>query len=175
MEQVVHGRFSAGLVGDVACVAAHIQRGVPAALRGHIQPSLVTAEAEVFFLPAGCWLEELILVVGGVRVVASEAIADRWGMDSALDVGRLFVCVASDAKRRGSGGDQLHTSDVFVDPDLMAGSAAHGHGGMNRFAFGFVFVALEAFSRVSILVQRNGMNRSKSADSRQYQQSDANP
>jgi hypothetical protein len=46
---------------------------------------------------------------------------------------------------------------------------------MNRFAFGFVFVALEAFSRVSILVQRNGMNRSKSADSRQYQQSDANP
>jgi hypothetical protein len=96
----------------------------------------VATEAEVFFFPAGSRLQELILVVAGVRIVAGEAVANRGRMHRPLDVGRFLVGVAGDAKRGRSGGDQLDARDVFVDADLMAAQAAHGHGGMNGLALG---------------------------------------
>ena len=53
MEPVLRGRLGAGLVRDVAGVAAHIERGMTAALFGDIQSGLVATEAEIFFLAAG--------------------------------------------------------------------------------------------------------------------------
>src|SRR5215471_10004439 len=45
-------RFShlAGLMSDVARIAAHIQRGVPASLLRHIQSFIVAIEAEILSL-----------------------------------------------------------------------------------------------------------------------------
>jgi len=40
----------AGFVGDVAGVAAHIERGMTAAFLRHIRTRVVAAEAEVLFL-----------------------------------------------------------------------------------------------------------------------------
>ena len=77
MEAVLRRRFGAGLVGDMAGVAAHIERGMTAALLGHIQSGLVATEAEILFFVARKRLEELILVVAGVRIVAGEAVANR--------------------------------------------------------------------------------------------------
>ena len=37
----------AGFVGDVASVAAHIERRVPAAALGHVHPGLVASQTEV--------------------------------------------------------------------------------------------------------------------------------
>jgi hypothetical protein len=55
----------------------------------------------------------------------------------------------------------------------MAGRAAHGHGGMNILALGFVIMALKAFGGVRVLVQRNRMNRGIGAGYHQGHQSHA--
>jgi hypothetical protein len=46
---------------------------------------------------------------------------------------------------------------------------------MNRFAFRFVFVALNAFGGINVLVQWNGMNRGKGPRRQQSDQGKANP
>ena len=175
MEAVLHRRFGAGLVGDVAGVAAHIESGVTAALLGHIQSGLVATEAEILFLAARNRLQELILVVAGVRIVAREAVANRGRMHRPLDVSRFLVRMAGDAKRSRRGGDQLDAGNVFIDPDLMAAQAAGGHGGMNGLAFRFVVVALQALGGIGVLVQRNRMNHGGGAHREQGDEGDENP
>ena len=56
MEPIFRRRFRAGLVGNVASVAAHVERGMTAALFGHIQSRLVAVAAEILFFPARCRL-----------------------------------------------------------------------------------------------------------------------
>ena len=46
---------------------------------------------------------------------------------------------------------------------------------MNGFALGFVFVALQALGGVSILVQRDGMDRCASASGQQSEKTGTNP
>ena len=97
VELVFRGWRGTGFVGDVAGVASHVERGMTAAFRGHIQPGGMATAAEVFFRIAGDGLEELILIVTAMRIVARETVANRRGMDRALDVGRLLVSVAGNA------------------------------------------------------------------------------
>jgi len=52
MEPVLRRRFGAGLVGEVAGFAAHVEGGMAAALLRHIQPGLMAGEAEVFLFAA---------------------------------------------------------------------------------------------------------------------------
>ena len=120
MELVVHGRFGAGFVGNVAGVTAHVERGMAAALLWRVHSGLVATEAEVLFFGAGHGLEELILVVADVGIVASEAVAHRGGMHGALDARSPLIVMAGEAKRKGRGGDQLDARNVFVYADLMA-------------------------------------------------------
>ena len=54
----------ADLVGDVASLATHVQRGVPAALLGNVQSLGVAAQAEVLVGAARSRLQQLVLVVG---------------------------------------------------------------------------------------------------------------
>ncbi len=53
----------AGLVRDVAGVAAHIERGMTAAFGGDVNALLVAAQAKILFLIAGRRLQQLILVI----------------------------------------------------------------------------------------------------------------
>jgi hypothetical protein len=46
---------------------------------------------------------------------------------------------------------------------------------MNGLAFGFVFVALQALGGVSVLIQRNGMNRGAGAGGEQGKKGNAKP
>ena len=52
MEPVLRSGVGARLVGEMACVTAHVEGGVNAAGLGHIQTGLVTSAAEVLFFPA---------------------------------------------------------------------------------------------------------------------------
>jgi hypothetical protein len=70
MKAIFSGWFGSSLVCDVAGVAAHVKRGVPAAFLRHIHSGFVAAQAEILLLVAGHWLQQLVLVIGSVRIVA---------------------------------------------------------------------------------------------------------
>ena len=91
-----------------------------------------------------------------------------------LDAGSFLIVMTGEAERRRRSGDQLDARDVFVYADLMAAQTARGHGGVNGLAFGFVLVALQAFCRIGVLVQRNGMNCGAGARGKQSEKTDAN-
>jgi len=135
MEAILHRWIRSGFVGGVAGVAAHIERGMTAALFRDIEAGLMAIEAEVFLFASGDGFEELVLVIGGVRIVAGKAVADRGRMHGALDVRRCFVGMAGETKRGRRCGDELDARDIFIDADFMAAQTAGGHCGVNGFAF----------------------------------------
>jgi hypothetical protein len=79
------------------------------------------------------------------------------GMHCSFQLGGVFVGVARQAKCLRSRSDQLDPRDVFINPHFMAAQAAGGNRGMHRFAFRLVFMALETFRRIDILVERYRM------------------
>jgi len=107
--------------------------------------------------------------------VASETVANRRGMHRSLDVCGFLICVAGNAKRGWGGGDELDAGDVFIDPDLMAASAAGGHRGVNGFAFVFAFMALEALGGVGVLVEWDGMDGGAGAHCQQSEYGEEDP
>lgn len=86
-----------------------------------------------------------------------QAIAHGRRMDSAFDVGGIFVGVAGQAERDGGGGDQLDASHITIHAYLVTTGAAQGDRGMDGLAFGFIFVAGDAGGRISLWVKRDGM------------------
>src|ERR1039458_3568912 len=108
----------AGLVGDVASVATHVKRSVSTAFRRNVCTLVMAGEAEVVLLIARGRLQQLELVIGGVGIVAFEAVPDRRRSVETFYVGCFLVGMAGQTKSIGSGGDQLDAGDVLVDPNL---------------------------------------------------------
>ena len=162
-------------MGDMAGVAAHVQCGVATSLFRHIDARLVAIEAEVFLFASRSRLQELILVVAGMRTVAAQAIAHRGGVHRSFNVGCFFIRVAGDAQAIGGCGDQFDACDVFVDPHLVATQAACSHGGVDRFPLRLVVVTLQTLGRVNILVQRYWMHCGNGAGRKQCNYGDENP
>lgn len=132
------------LVHHVTGVASHVERGVAAAGGGHVLALAMALQAEVLALPARERFEQLVLVGRRVGIVTSGAVAHRRRVDAALDLGGVLVAVALQAERHRGGGGQLDPGDAPVDPDLMAGGAAHRHRRMDRLSLGLVLMTLEA-------------------------------
>lgn len=65
----------------VASVATHIESRVPAALVGNIQALGVAVKTEILSLLTRQWLQQLILIVAGVRIVTLQAISDSRRMN----------------------------------------------------------------------------------------------
>ena len=145
------------LVHGVAGVAAHVQRGVAAAAIRYIRPLRVARQAEIVLLIARGQLAPLVLIVGGVRIVAGQAIANRRRVDFSLDLRGIFVGVASEAELVRRGGDQLYVSAISVDPDFVTAETAHRDCGVHRLALGFVFVAGDADGGIGLGVKRDRM------------------
>jgi hypothetical protein len=82
------------LMCDVASGAAHVEGGVTAPVLGNVQALRVTVEAEVLTFFTGIRFEQLILVRRGMGIVTLGAIANRWRMNRALQVGGFLVGVA---------------------------------------------------------------------------------
>jgi len=99
-------RGVAGLVSDVACLATHVERGMPAASLGDVHAHAVTRQAEVLLLRCSRGrLQQLVLVFRRVRIVAFEAFADSRAVDFPFDRGGFLVSVAGEAKVQRGGGD----------------------------------------------------------------------
>lgn len=150
--------FLTYFVSDVASFATHVEGGMTAPLVGDVHALGMALQAEILAFVAGVSLDQLVLVIRLVGIVALDAIANRWRMDRALEVGSILVGVTSDTNRRRTGGDELDPRDIFIDANFMTAGAAHGNRRMNELAFGFVFVAFDTFGRVGVLVQRNRVN-----------------
>ncbi len=109
-----------------------------------------------------------------MRIVALDAVANRWRMDGPFQRCSILIGVARDAERLGRRRDQFHAGDVFIGSDLMACEASHGDGGVDELAFRFILVALEALRRVDVLIEGNRVNRSGGTRTRQHHHAEEN-
>jgi hypothetical protein len=160
-----------GLMRDVASVAAHVERGVAAAVLPWIlRANVVAGEAEIVFLIARGGFQQLILVVGSMRIVAGQAVANRWRVHVAPDLGGILIVMTAQTDFVRNSGVECHVGDIFVGPDLMAAQTAHRNGGMDELAFRLVFMALDALGAVSLRIERNGVNGGGGARNQQRSQ-----
>jgi len=80
-------------------------------------------------------------------------------MNLPLDGGGILVGVAGNTQRLRGGGDQLHAGCILIYPYLVTAHATHGNRRVDRLAFGFVFVTLNARRGLSLGVERDGVQR----------------
>lgn len=93
-----------------------------------------------------------------MRVVTLRAVANRGGMDLSLNVSGLFVGMAGDAEGHRGGRGQLYAGSFLVNPNFVAGCAAHGYRRMDRLTFSLVLMALDTGSGILLGVKWNRMN-----------------
>ena len=136
----------------MARLASHVEGGVAAAFFGDVHALIVAIEAEVLALLSRRWFQQLILVVGSMRVVTLNAVAHCGRMNRSFERCCVLVGVAAEAERLRSRRDQLYARNIFVDPHLMAAQTARRDGGMDELAFRLILVALEALFRVDVLL-----------------------
>jgi hypothetical protein len=144
-------------VRNVASIATHVEGCVSATLCRNIQSGRVATQAEVLLLIARLRLQQLVLIIGDVRVVALEAISRRRWVNLTFDVGGIFVGVAGKTQSVGSGRDQLDVGYISNGADLVAAGATHRDGGVHRLAFGLIFVTGQASGRIGFRIQRHWM------------------
>ena len=121
----------AGLMRGVASVAARVECGVPAALRWNICSLRVARKAEIVFLVPGGRLEQLVFILGRVRIVALHAVAHRRRVNSPFDISSFLVGVAGNAESAGGSGDEFQTGDIPIHSDLVTARTAHGNRRMD--------------------------------------------
>ena len=145
-QMVVKFLFAAlpDLVRDMAGFATHIQRRVPAPRCGNVKTLRVASQAEVFALTARCRLQQLVLVIADVRIVALKAIANRWGMDFPFQIGGVHAGMAGETEGLRCGGRELNPGDIFGYADFMTAGTAGRNGGVDELPFSFVLVTLNA-------------------------------
>jgi hypothetical protein len=131
---------------------------VPAAFLRDIEANPVTGQAEIALLIARSGLQQLKLVIGGMRIMALQAVANGRTVDSALELRCALVSVTRETQTGGRRGDQLYAGDIFVDPNFMTNVAAEGNCGVDRLAFRLVLVASEALCGIRVFVERYRMN-----------------
>ena len=149
----------ARLVRRVARFAAHVEGGMPAALLRNVDADLVATQTKIFFLIPRGWLQQLILIVRGVRIMALHAVAHRRGMNRTFYIGSIFVGVASQTESMRSGRNQLYASDILRGADLVATGAPHGDRGMHRLSLSLIFMAGKAGGGISLRIKRDRMRR----------------
>lgn len=147
----------AGFMGNVASVATHVESCVPAALCRNIQAGLVAAQAEVLFLVTGDWLQQLILIIRSVGVVALEAVSNRWAVHGTFDISCFLVGVAGQAQSIRGRGDQLHPGYIFIVSDFMTTGATHRNRRVDRLTFRLILVAGNAGGGIGFRIKRHRM------------------
>src|ERR1700687_373974 len=116
-------RFT-GLVSGVAGLASQIKRPMAAAFCRDVQPLCVALETEILALVSRLGLQQLILIVAGVRVVTLDAVAHRWRMHRTFEGRGVFLRMASQAEGVRSRSDHLDAGHIFIDPNFVATQAA---------------------------------------------------
>ena len=165
MKAILRRRLRAGLVGGWQVSHPMSSAACRLPLSETCSPVLMTAQAEIFFLIARLSLQQLVLVVARVRIVARQAIAHSRRMHRSLDIRGLLVRMAGDAQRDRGRRDQFYPRHILVDPDLVAAQAASLHRRVHKLVLGLVVVALQALLGIRVFIQRNRVYRAPAARS----------
>jgi len=174
VKTIFNRRVCASFMSHMAGVASHVERSVTAAFFRNVEALRVTTQAEVIFLLSRGRLQELILVLGCMGIMALETVANRRGMDGTLGLGCILVRVASETETIRSCSCQLDARDILINPYLVTRETAHRDGGVHSFALGFVFVTLQACRRICFCVEWYGMHRGGTSSHRQRHHSEQN-
>src|SRR5580700_8789873 len=92
----------------------------------NIQSLFVAIETEILPLIAGGRLQQLILVVALMGIVALDAVAHCRRMYRALQRRGVFIRVAADAQRLRRRSGQLDPRDVFIDSNFVTTQTSRG-------------------------------------------------
>jgi hypothetical protein len=109
-----------------------------------------------------------------MRIVTLQAIAHRRRVHRSLQRCRIFFRVTADAQGLRSRCDQLDSRDVFTYSNFVTAQTSGGDRRVDGLPFRFVLVALDALSRIDVLVERNRMlfrecrHRGDSGDQHKY-------
>ena len=171
MKVELHLAGLARFVGGVAGVAAHVEGGVAAALLRDVDADLVAAQAEILLLVSRLGLQQLILVVRGVRIVTLQAVANGRGMNRASSLVEMSAAFLSawQVRQSATGVVVISFTRVMsaIDPNLVAGGASHGDCGVNRLALGLVLVARQAGGGIRLRIERDRMLRGERSSGEQ--------
>ena len=88
----------ADFVRHMAGLASHVEGGVPAAFFGDVHTLIVAIQTEVLALLSRRRFQQLILVVGSMRVVTFNAVAHCGRMDRSFERRRVLVGVAGETE-----------------------------------------------------------------------------
>lgn len=69
--------------------------------------------------------------------------------------------MTGEAERLWSGSDELDAGYIFIGTDLVAARTAHRDGGVDELPLALVVMTLDAFRRIGLGVQRDGVNRAQ--------------
>jgi len=163
----------ADFVREVATLATHIDRGMVASLLGSFCTFGVAVETEIRAFAARRGLEQLILVVGNMRVVTFDAVAHGGRVYGPFEFGRVLVRMASDAERLRSRGDELYAGDIFVDPDFMAAQTTHRNSRVDGLACCPILMTFQALGSVGGLLQWHWVNRGSGVRNQQHEREES--
>jgi len=134
-----------GLVCDMAGAAAHVEGSMPAAALGNIHAHRVACEAKVLF---GCGTFrskfQLELVGRCVRIMAFQTIMHCRLMDPPRSIFCVLIGMTGNAKRLRSRGNELYSSYILVDPDLVTRGTSHLQRRMDMSTFRLFLMAFDA-------------------------------
>lgn len=88
-----------------------------------------------------------------------DAVADSRRVNLAFNVGGLLVSVAAKAQGLSCGSREFDASDVFGDPDFVAGLATHLNSRVDRLPLALILVTFQALGRVHVQFERDWMRR----------------
>src|SRR5215467_8915731 len=93
-----------------------------------------------------------------MRAVALDAVTNRRGVYSSLQVSCIHLSVAAKAERLGRSGGEFDSGYVLIDANFMTTRAPGHHCSVHDLTFILVLVALDAFGGLGVFVERNRMN-----------------
>jgi len=142
-------------VVKVAAITTRIEGQMPAASFIHIDSDAMTSETKIALPVARRRLQQLILVVGSVRIVALQAIAKGRPVNDTLDSRRILVSMAFETQGSGRCGNQLHSRHISAHANLVTANTSRRDGSMHALSFVLVPMAFQALGRICFLVQRS--------------------
>jgi hypothetical protein len=78
-------------------------------------------------------LQQLVLEIGDMRIVALQAVAHRRAVDVAFRLAGVLIGVAPEAQLDGCDGGQLDARNVFAYTQFVAAQTSRGDGRVHRF------------------------------------------
>jgi len=135
-----------------------------ATLCRNVQSLGMAVEADVLAFVSRLRFQQLVFIVGGVRVMALDAIANRRRMNGSFEGRSIFVRMTGQAESLRCRGRELYARYVFVGANFVTRQTSSRDRRMHRFAFGLICVALKALGAIDFRIERHRVHASARTD-----------